>query len=96
MLYFALLNFAFSSQPCFTKVAITPLIRDRSLLIAQGGRQIGRDNTLKNNDPPYGNTLKKSDPPYGNTPKKSDPPLTPTLHNTFLDNRIYYEGLGDW
>ena len=49
-----------------------------------GGRQIGSDNTLKNNYPLYDNTLNKSDPlrEY------------PTLHNAFLENRTYYEGLG--
>ena len=49
--------------------------RDRSLLIAWGGRQIGRDNSLKNNNPPYDNTLKKCDPPYSNTLKKVTPPV---------------------
>ena len=39
-----------------------------------GGRQIGRDNTLKNNAPPYGNTLEKATPPWQYA-KKSDPPI---------------------
>ena len=43
----------------FPLIQTCPIIRDRSLLIACGGRQIGRNNSLKNNDPSYDNTLKK-------------------------------------